>query len=131
MNISAFIEKLLNEYIRIYNASNEEAQEIKRIISVGLIPDNPLEKRDAARIIHFFLRQTKIESDEPEWDKAKKLKDLYDCHTCVDHVAQIYVKGIISVAYEDVFGMRNNITDKEAEEIINRVFNIDKRVKPD
>jgi len=130
MNISTFTDKLINEYILKYGSSVEEAEKIKKIISIGLLPNNLLEKRDAARIIHLFIRQTKIEADEPDWEKAKQLKDLYDCHVCVDHVAQIYVKGIINPAKKDVFGMRNMITDKEVEEIISRVFDTNKRMMP-
>lgn len=130
MSISDFTDLLLNEYASRNDIGKDKLKEIDRIISVGFVPEKILEKRDAAQIIHFFIRQTKIEEDESTWEKAKKLKDLYDCHSCVDHVAQIFVKGIITPSSESVFGMRNMIMEKEAIIIINRIFEKDKRIVP-
>lgn len=130
MNTVDFTDLLLNEYKERYDVSEDRLKEIKRIIIVGLIPENILEKRDAARLIHLFFRYTRIEEDEENWDKAKVLKDLYDCRSCVDHVAQIYVKGIIRPVSIDVFGMRNAVTDKEAIDIVNNVFNKEIRILP-
>lgn len=130
MNTVDFTDLLLKKYSEKYEVSDDKLKEIKRIIIVGLLPDNFLEKRDAARLIHLFFRYTKIEEDEENWDKAKILKDLYDCRSCVDHVAQIYVKGIIRPVNFDVFGMRNAITDKEAFEIIDNVFDKNIRIMP-
>lgn len=131
MDISYFTDLLLKEYIRINGLSDEETKDIKRIILAGFIPNNILEKRDAARIINLFIRYTKIENEENQWEKAKRLKDLYDCRTCVDHVAQMYVKGIIEPIHNDVFGMRNAVTDKESRRIIEKVFDKTKRNIPD
>lgn len=130
MNTVDFTDLLLKKYSEKYDVSDDILKEIKRIIIVGLLPDNILEKRDAARLIHLLFRYTKIEEDEENWDKAKVLKDLYDCRSCVDHVAQIYVKGIIQSESTYVFGMRNAVTDKEAFDIVNCVFDKEIRKVP-
>lgn len=130
MSIGEFTDLLLSEYALRNGVSEETTKEIGRIITVGFIPQKVLEKRDAAQIIHFFIRQTKIEEDESSWEKAKILKDLYDCRSCVDHVAQIFVKGIITPSSELIFGTRNMVTDSEANDIIKRIFEKDKRIVP-
>ncbi len=85
----------------------------------------PLERRTAARITHEFLKQELKETDEKDWSAALCLKDLYDCRTCVNHVAQVFCKGIMdSVTLEDgtvILGMEKILTQEEAEEIVRRV----------
>ncbi len=55
--------------------------------------DKFLERRNAARIVHEFLRRVLKEPDEDDISGAKTLKDLYDCHVCTAHIAQVYSKG--------------------------------------
>lgn len=130
MTITEFTDYLIEEYVSKCEVSVDKANETKRVITVGLIMNNQLEKRDAARIIHFFLRYTHIEEDEPDWEKAKMLKDLYDCRICVDHVGQIYVKGIIEPYSQDIFGMRNIISSEESKKIVARIFEKNQRILP-
>ena len=82
-----------------------------------------LERRTAARVVHSFLRIEMGEPDEAEWRGAEQLKDLYDCHTCVNHVAQVYSKGIMS-AFNDPFCFRMlaEVGETEGYEIIMRMF---------
>lgn len=90
-----------------------------------------VERRDAARIIHEFLRRELKEKDENDWQGAEQLKDLYDCHICVNHVAQVYAKGIMEPAEgRDIFGMRRELTEQEAELIVLRIFSREKRKPP-
>lgn len=90
-----------------------------------------IERRSAARITHEFLKRELKEQDENDWKGAEQLKDIYDCHTCVNHVAQVYAKGIMeSVDGHDVFGMRRELTEQEAELIILRIFSKEKRKPP-
>lgn len=129
MTTEQFCDYLLKEYSRRANVSLTDISEINRIISVGYVKNADLERRNAAAIMHLFMRRTGIESDEDNWDKAKILKDLYDCRVCVDHVGQMYVKGIILSEGPDVFGMRSILDEKEAFEIVDRLFDRSKRVK--
>ncbi len=86
----------------------------------------PLERRMATKIIHQFLRQILQEKDTDDWTQAKRLKDLYDCRTCVNHVAQVYCKGIMAgCKTEDgsvIFGMTAHVTVEEAENILERIL---------
>lgn len=92
---------------------------------------NPLERRTAARIVHEILRKERHEADEDNWRGAEQLKDLYDCHTCVNHVAQVYAKGIMEpVDGNNLFGMRQELTREEAERIVMRIFCREKRKLP-
>lgn len=90
-----------------------------------------VEKRDAARIVHEFLRRELKEPDEDDWQGAEQLKDLYDCHICVNHVAQVYAKGIMEpVEGRDIFGMRRELTETEVCLIVSRIFGRENRRPP-
>ena len=92
----------------------------------------PIERRRAARIVHQFLRLECGEKDEEDWKRVHELRDLYDCRTCVSHVAQVVTKGIMSVKYDGVsgryiFGMKDFIDLEEAKEIARLMFNKEQR----
>lgn len=92
----------------------------------------PVERRAVARIVHQFLRLECGEKDEVDWTGIDELKDLYDCRTCVNHVAQVVSKGIMNGKYDDVsgsyvFGMKDEINLEEAKEIARLMFNKDQR----
>lgn len=57
--------------------------------------DNYIKRSDAARILHLFLREVKGMKDLPEISGAEVLKDLYDCRICVNHIAQVFLRGLI------------------------------------
>ncbi|MDE6641672.1 MAG: rhodanese-like domain-containing protein [Acetatifactor sp.] len=92
--------------------------------------EKPIERRTAAKIVHEFLRRECGEADEADWGAAGRLKDLYDCRTCVNHVAQVYAKGIMTELSEDVFGMREGLQTEEAVEIAERLINRKRRRLP-
>lgn len=90
-----------------------------------------IERRTAARIIHEILRKEQNEKDEENWRGAERLKDLYDCRTCVNHVAQVYAKGIMeAVDGNEFFGMCRELTNEEAQVIVLRIFSKEKRKIP-
>lgn len=88
----------------------------------------PIERRAAARIVHEALMTEFLERDEEEWRAAEKLIDLYSCHTCVMHIAQVYVKGIMLGQEQNVFDVRGNITLSEAADIVVRMLLKQKRI---
>lgn len=92
--------------------------------------EKPIERRMAAKIVHEFLRRECGEADEADWGAARRLKDLYDCRTCVNHVAQVYAKGIMAGLSEDVFGMREDLQMEEAAEIAERLTDRKRRRPP-
>lgn len=64
--------------------------------SSDFINENELmERRNAARIIHLFVRDIKGVKDEPDISESYIIKDLFDCRICANHIAQVYLKGII------------------------------------
>lgn len=90
-------------------------------------PDGEIHRNDAARILHEFLRRETGEADEEDWDAAKTLKDLYDCRTCVRHVAQVYCKGIMT-AKDGIFGMRDPLSQADAREAVMRAVRPSERI---
>lgn len=76
-------------------------------------------RQEAAQIVHDWLLTVKKEVDEPDITPAYRLMDLLDCHRCVQHVAQVYIKGILGDG-SPVFGMQNSISAREAETIASR-----------
>lgn len=90
-----------------------------------------IEKRDAARIVHEYLVNTLKEPDESSIQAACVLLDLYDCHSCVNHVAQVYLKGIIKPSSKREFGMRRVLSLKDILEVERKVFDKTLREIPD
>ena len=88
--------------------------------------NEPLLRKNAARILHEFMRIERKEPDEDDISPAKKLRDLYDCRVCARHVMQVYTKGIMEGNYVTdslyLFEMNQGITVQEAEIYIKRVF---------
>ncbi len=89
---------------------------------------NPIERRSAARIVHEALVTEFGEQDEREWSAAEKLRDLYACRTCVVHIAQVYVKGIMLGREQDVFDGEGSLTRAEAAAIVARMLDKEQRI---
>jgi len=89
---------------------------------------NPIERRSAARIVHEALVTEFGEKDEHEWSAAEKLRDLYSCRTCVMHIAQVYVKGIMLGREPDMFDGEGSLTRAEAAEVVARMHVREQRI---
>lgn len=87
-----------------------------------------LTRQNAAKTVHEWLKNVRLEPDEQDIEAALRLRDIYDCHACVGHVAQVYVKGIMT-AKAGMFGMREELSEREAEEIAKRASEPAKRVR--
>lgn len=94
-------------------------------------PDNAITRQSAARIIHELLLKAYNEPDEDNWQDAEVLPDLYSCHTCVMHIAQVYVKGIMTGRDDGAFHLTDTLTRAEAAAVVMRVIEPSLRVKPD
>lgn len=90
--------------------------------------NNPIERRSAARIVHETLLTELKEKNESKWSAAEELSDLYTCHTCVIHIAQVYVKGIMLGHYNNMFDVHGSITCREASEIVVRMLDKKQRI---
>lgn len=86
-------------------------------------------RKTAAGIIHRALLLSG-EADEEGIDAAWQLQDLYTCKACVNHIAQVYSKGIMTAQEDGLFGVDEKISREEAEEIIQRVINKRLRNRP-
>ncbi len=93
--------------------------------------ENPLLRKTAARILHEFLRREQKEADEVDGSPAYQLQDLFDCRICAGHIIQVYVKGIMDARNTEkeqkIFGTEEEVSEEEAEEILQRVFCPDRR----
>ena len=79
---------------------------------------NPLDRRNAARIIHMYMRAVLGIKDLEDITPAYELRDLFDCRVCANHIAQVYVRGIIdSVSLGDmkIFDVYGEVKKSEAE----------------
>lgn len=90
---------------------------------------NPVERRSAARIVHEVIVTEMKERDEDDWSAAENLKDLYSCHTCVMHIAQIYVKGIMHGSDNNIFDVQGSITGEEAAAVVVRMLDKEQRIQ--
>lgn len=52
-------------------------------------------RQTAARILHQFMKIELGVPDLQDISAANVLADLYTCHTCVNHIAQVYLRGIM------------------------------------
>ncbi len=88
-----------------------------------------LEKKAVAVTVHEYLLNTLGESDEENYDAAKELVDLYDCRLCVNHIAQVYTKGIMDATdpAEKIFGVNTVLGDNEIRIITERIFDRSRR----
>ena len=138
MNISIkkFIKLLASSYPQVLSA--DQANLLLYAHARGWLEDQDerfceksLNRQTAARILHQFM---KIELDVPDLkdiSAANVLADLYTCHTCVNHIAQIYLWGIMvsqtverdGVEYK-VFNHLEEVSEEEAKNIIKKVSGV-------
>lgn len=69
-----------------------------------LYHEDEINRKNIARIIHMYLLKVKGISDLQDISKASELRDLYDCRVCANHIAQVYLRGIISAKEFSVNG---------------------------
>ena len=60
-----------------------------------LYREDEITRKNIARIIHLYLLKEQGIPDLQDISKASELRDLYDCRVCANHVAQIYLRGIM------------------------------------
>ncbi len=94
-------------------------------------PENPLNRQTAARILHEFLRIECGLDDLQNISKATKLKDLYTCRVCTNHIAQVCARGLMypqkiqtSEKEELIFNHLELVQKKEVQEILKKVKEI-------
>lgn len=98
-----------------------------------LYRDDVITRKNIARIIHMYLLKQKRIPDLQDISKAFELRDLYDCRVCANHVAQIYLRGIIGAKELSAkggflwFDLNGEDDDNAIEEYLIRAFGITNR----
>ncbi|MBP5532651.1 MAG: hypothetical protein J6X68_01635 [Lachnospiraceae bacterium] len=121
MSIKDFYNMLFGEF----NPDEFELY-LGELLSAGSAENTQLERRTAAYMVHVFLSEKKKEPDEPSIEPAFVLKDIYECSSCIRHIAQVFLKGIM-LAKDGVFGVRIPVEEEEARNIIKRTIDRSKR----
>ncbi len=132
ITISEFVKEI---YFAIDRDRYEKESDLCLLAYENLLIENQdyvyryssLDKKTMARISHMFLKKLLQEADEPSIKAAEILKDLYDCHVCVNHIGQMYVKGIIEPIEPTLFGNEERVSKSEAFQIITRLLHKDFR----
>ena len=97
-----------------------------------LHPDDYITRKAAARIIHHTLLYLLDEIDVSDIRPANVIADLYDCRTCVLHIAQVYCKKIMgsktitdksSGKIYEIFDMNSGIEHEEMNQILSKIWN--------
>ena len=87
-------------------------------------PQKALNRQGAARIIHQFLKIECGIKDIEDIKEAEKLKDLYTCRVCANHIAQVYLRGIIEAQEIEngiiIFNQLEPVLKEESASIISK-----------
>ena len=87
-------------------------------------------RKNCAKMIHVFLQRNLHEKDEIDIKKAEEIKDLFDCRICANHIAQVYLKGIMEIDEKMMlFNSYKEVSEKEATSYILRVNDKSKRLQ--
>ena len=95
--------------------------------------DKSLNRQTTARIIHQFMKIELGVPDLRDISPANVLADLYTCHTCVNHIAQVYLRGIMEaqiiekdgIEYK-IFNHLEEMSVEESQKCLNKIFLKDK-----
>lgn len=99
-----------------------------------LYREDEITRKNIARIIHLYLLKEQGIPDLQDISKASELRDLYDCRVCANHVAQIYLRGIMGA--KDIsanggflwFDLNGEDDSTDIEEYLIRSFEITRKV---
>ena len=97
----------LDVYLKAYPAGKAEVR---------------LTRKVCARILHEFMKNVMGYRDV-EWDRAKALKDIYECRVCANSIAQVYEREIMKEYEPGVFGLDIIVSDEEAGSYIEKMIN--------
>ena len=87
--------------------------------AAGIDIDAPaLTRIDAAIMLHKYMLEVAGIPDLEDISGAAVLKDLYDCRKCVNHIAQVYLRGLMKpVRYPLPDGSEILLFDGRSEDI--------------
>ncbi len=99
-----------------------------------LYHEDEINRKIIARIIHMYLLKVKGISDLQDISKASELRDLYDCRVCANHIAQVYLRDIMSAKELSVnggflwFDLNGEDDTSAIEDYLIRAYEITKNV---
>ena len=95
--------------------------------------EGPVLRKQLAKALHAFIRDILCVpdiTDQETLKEATKLKDLYDCRTCVNDIMQVYVRGIMKEKHYfpetgmKLFGGNEEVPDDEMTMTILNLFDV-------
>lgn len=135
MNSQVASNKILIDLLIEHLVKHGYDYNLTKLVECGVIEDFELshleeqvKKKNLAAIIHRVLQVILKEKDNRDYMSANCFRDLYDCHVCVFHVAQIYTKGILEGRTPHIFGMDDVITTAELMLTFQKVFDLNRRI---
>lgn len=104
-----------------------------RLLLTEFDDEYEIERRNAASIIHIFIRDVlniPDISDPKRLAECDKLKDLYDCRVCVNAIMQVYLRKLMVPLYKLsdtslMFGGKDKFCNDELTHVI---ININKMI---
>ena len=91
--------------------------------------DKNLNRQTAARIFHQFMKIELGVPDLQDISAANVLADLYTCHTCVNHIAQVFLRGIMDAQFIErdgneykIFNHLEEMTLEESKNCLKRLY---------
>ena len=122
----------LDEFVN-YLYGEKKAGSIEKAHQSGIIDgyesehsELTLSRKDAARILHMYMKNVLSIRDIEDITPASVLKDLYDCRVCVNHIAQVYLRGIMNGhEYSNgllLFDSDSEISEEEVKEAISKII---------
>ena len=132
-------EKFIKRLLEVFGEDNED------VFSMGfengwlefedkLYHEDEINRKNIARIIHMYLLKVKGICDLQDISKASGLRDLYDCRVCANHVAQVYLRDIMSAKELSVnggflwFDLNGEDDTSAIEDYLIRAYEISKNV---
>lgn len=101
---------------------------------LALGKEDVLTRKRCAVIIHRYLQETLKEKDVINIERAYKIKDLFDCRICANHIAQVVLKGIMDVRKYPgdilMFELEKEVVPEEISNIVKRTVDLKERKDP-
>ena len=86
--------------------------------------DKQLDRKNAARLLHMYMKCELGIKDVTDITPAYELRDLFDCRVCANHIAQVYLQGVMNAAKigeMKIFDSNADFTEREARESIKKL----------
>ena len=115
LNKDKFIEMLVS-----FSGISKEELLQKGVFETGDLSESfeEIDRRSVSRILHNFMRIVLGIKDESDISKAYVLNDLFDCRVCANHIAQVYLKGVMKEVNIDgliIFDVYGKVTENDVE----------------